>query len=739
MTTSLDDQSMMDAAPQEGDSINTTATGMTTASTVLKTGKEDGKGKKAKGKSQLKNINAIVDEPLQGSSFVEPEDDDFSVKVLSSPVMKKGKKRSSDEMNVDDAPATADIQPAKRRATRTRASTIQPQPVPEPVVTEREEQDVHMTDAEELPPAKLPTSKKGAKKGKKQGSLTSRKPSAVSTATVASLRGIPADEEIDAALEADLDRPLTDDEKEAETVEPEEPKTRRLTRSRPGTRNVIASVAPVRSATRTSSAPIEDVHVEVRVELVRSPPKQTSQETLIGGSQTSSTVTVDVQPKATKTKGKKGKGVKKTTDVPRVVIENLHTSDTAADVEAHDAESTDNKDQIDHNLDEHPAQNEELVVAKGRSTIQPPSKSAKARQPSRKLPGRTKKASIISAPQPIADSVVDLETSLLTIKTAEADSGHETDASAMSQATVKRGGRKTSTLKKGKKPKKAVGSRNIEDIVQAPPQPVAEDSVEVPVTSPPRNTQVMPTPVSPVPHLNNDIEMGEAPVEVAKDAAAKPKGPRGRPKGKAAPRGPSAAEEQIRAVPKSPIKEQPVAPIAAKEVISSSRRNSVTFTPKLLSPTPKHAVPSPTPSPQSSDAENQPPSSRPSQTRPPLFEASPSRTQTIRVPLAASTPNTSPSRRDIASKVQTTFPWTSVDLESIFLGSPTPGKENHDSLEGMEGSLTSPEKRMTVEEWIKYNASQGEEKLRNECERLVGRFENEGNRALKALEGIVCE
>lgn len=80
-----------------------------------------------------------------------------------------------------------------------------------------------------------------------------------------------------------------------------------------------------------------------------------------------------------------------------------------------------------------------------------------------------------------------------------------------------------------------------------------------------------------------------------------------------------------------------------------------------------------------------------------------------------------------------------MDLESIFLGSPTPGKENHDSLEGMEGSLTSPEKRMTVEEWIKYNASQGEEKLRNECERLVGRFESEGNRALKALEGIVCE
>lgn len=61
------------------------------------------------------------------------------------------------------------------------------------------------------------------------------------------------------------------------------------------------------------------------------------------------------------------------------------------------------------------------------------------------------------------------------------------------------------------------------------------------------------------------------------------------------------------------------------------------------------------------------------------------------------------------------------------------------SLDGMKNGLTSPEKSMTVEEWIKYNAKEGEEKLRNECERLVGRFESEGNRALRALEGIICE
>ena len=52
--------------------------------------------------------------------------------------------------------------------------------------------------------------------------------------------------------------------------------------------------------------------------------------------------------------------------------------------------------------------------------------------------------------------------------------------------------------------------------------------------------------------------------------------------------------------------------------------------------------------------------------------------------------------------------------------------------------LSSPERKMSVQEWILCNARSGEERLRRECEMLVGRFEGEGVRALKALEGIVC-
>lgn len=49
-------------------------------------------------------------------------------------------------------------------------------------------------------------------------------------------------------------------------------------------------------------------------------------------------------------------------------------------------------------------------------------------------------------------------------------------------------------------------------------------------------------------------------------------------------------------------------------------------------------------------------------------------------------------------------------------------------------SLTSPEKRMTIEEFVLHNAKRGEEKLRRECERQIAAFEAEGRRALAALD-----
>lgn len=53
--------------------------------------------------------------------------------------------------------------------------------------------------------------------------------------------------------------------------------------------------------------------------------------------------------------------------------------------------------------------------------------------------------------------------------------------------------------------------------------------------------------------------------------------------------------------------------------------------------------------------------------------------------------------------------------------------------------LTSPEKQMTVEEWIYYNAGEAEKQLKYECEKMVGVFEGEGTRAMKVLEGLSVE
>lgn len=144
-----------------------------------------------------------------------------------------------------------------------------------------------------------------------------------------------------------------------------------------------------------------------------------------------------------------------------------------------------------------------------------------------------------------------------------------------------------------------------------------------------------------------------------------------------------------------------------------------------------------TASPESSDAENRPPSSRPSlasQARP---TPSHSQSQVFRVPLAT-TPRTSPSKRNIIESLHSTQPWTAVDLETVFLPSPAQRGTSKESLnlENVLQHLTNPERDMSVEEWILWNARGAEERLRGECERMIGAFETEGNRALQSLEGV---
>ena len=141
-------------------------------------------------------------------------------------------------------------------------------------------------------------------------------------------------------------------------------------------------------------------------------------------------------------------------------------------------------------------------------------------------------------------------------------------------------------------------------------------------------------------------------------------------------------------------------------------------------------------SPQSSDAENQPPSTRPSASRLPVL--SPSKKQLTQTPRARIQ---SPSKQNLnTGGLKTSHPWVPIDIEDILFagGSDKENASANGPLNGIKGELTSPEKRMTVEEWILWNAKNGEDRLKRECERLVGHFESEGSRAMRVLEGIEC-
>lgn len=132
--------------------------------------------------------------------------------------------------------------------------------------------------------------------------------------------------------------------------------------------------------------------------------------------------------------------------------------------------------------------------------------------------------------------------------------------------------------------------------------------------------------------------------------------------------------------------------------------------------------------------------------------------QQMQTPLRGGS-SSSPSKRNIVAGLQSTTPWQPADLDLLFLSSSPAksydggdGDEDKENVGGGSGGhgvvarllrkgaeLTTPEKRMTVEEWIYHNAGLAEQKLKRECEAMVSAFEREGCRALRVLEGLVVE
>lgn len=312
------------------------------------------------------------------------------------------------------------------------------------------------------------------------------------------------------------------------------------------------------------------------------------------------------------------------------------------------------------------------------------------------------------------------------------DSGNDSDVSVASQSTVVRGGKpsRSSTVKKGKNGKKAA-SRNIEDVI-------SRDQEVEPVTKQPAKSKKGKE------LMMRNMDEGEGlavyedavesePEQIEQQSHSK------RDKGK----GRVLQELPIEQAPRAATPASLSVPFSPKPLSSARRSPQPPSTPGLPQETKA------SPSPQSSDAENHPPSSRPSAIRNSLnLQNTMTNERTIRIPLA-STPTGSPSKRNVISGLQTSQPWTALDLDNIFARSPSkdsdaenrdPGRLSFNEIldKARTGNVPSPEKSMNVEEWIKHNARMAEEKLRGECERMVGVFEEAGQRAMRSVEGIKC-
>ena len=203
-------------------------------------------------------------------------------------------------------------------------------------------------------------------------------------------------------------------------------------------------------------------------------------------------------------------------------------------------------------------------------------------------------------------------------------------------------------------------------------------------------------------------------------------------------------EPSVRQEPQAPVEDDMVdipidsdpAEVEDSPVAVRRRLDDIFSTPvKVISPAPsaKQAAVSPSPSPQSSDAENQPPSAKPSKEN--------TAKRVALAPVTATPGAGSPSKRNVIAGLQSSMPWTAIDLDAV-LGTPRRRGDKENVVEcflkqGTE--LTSPEKRMTVEEWVFFNASEAENKLKHECESMVTRFESEGTKAVNVLEGLAVE
>lgn len=629
-TVASEAPSIIEEPAEVDDSILTTATVTSVAGKKMPKAKKAAKGRKTK---------VAVDEPVEISALPEPEDDDFEVKV-PQPKAKKGKKRTSDAMEPETTAMEPQEPPAKRRVTRNmRASNAvevihaEPMAVDYPDLT----LEVDNTASEIIVPKKK--GRASTAKGKRN----------VSTASKATLRvEAPDEEEIEKALEADLERPLSDNEDDNMVVE--EAKPRRESRARKPTAK--ASQAPTRKTSRASKLPAADHDM--------------------------------------------------------FAVGNVSVDEAAIEAELEAMEL------------EQPVPLPKAKGAKGRQPRKPSVKQQVAAKQDEKVQEEAETVEHAHIPTP-------------TTAAPEPEVEEDHNTSITSEVTVVKGANKRQTKAKG-------GKKATKSAVMEPEAQVLETgSVEQQEEEQPKKKSVRSKKTT---QTEDDLTAPETAVE-ANPPPEEPVAPV-----------PTVVKQTKVKQTKAKGKDKAFPPAPIEEVEPRPPQFSVLPAPRSSFAAPRSPLAAPkelTPSlsPQSSDAENQPPTSRSSLKAGPATQT---QTHTSRIPLAPGTPthnNLSPSKR--TGGFRSAHPWTAIDLDSILLKSPSDilSEEKENSIANTllaealgrikKSELTSPEKKMTVEEWILHNADLAAERLRGECERMVGIFETEGARAMRVLEGMVVD
>ncbi|GJN69564.1 hypothetical protein PLICBS_003613 [Purpureocillium lilacinum] len=676
--------SAADATAEVEDSV------LTTASTMTQGGRKTKARKGAAAKSS-RSKSKKADPPVV-ESVPEPEPEP----VISPPKPAKttrGKKRTSDAMNESSVVLVSEGPAPKKRATRTRSSTLT-------------DASTVIPDDSEMIDAPAPIQKAGARK--KSSNAKSRIISTVSTASMASLRGppeeFPDDEEIERQLEADLARAWSDDEL-AHDSESEANRSRMSAAARKSTD--YAMFAP--AAAEADDADVEEELRALQKEMAVEEPAyehQPEPEPQVEPEPEPEPEQLQVPKKGRKAgtrkaskqvKSKKTKAASPPPEEPEIPDQHVEEPAQKPAEEPQDI-SIGSTDTVVKNPEPEPEKEPEqeavATAAPKRGRGRPPKLSLASQasqesvdvlaEPSAKPPvkrgrGRPSKLSLASQASAEAEATEALEKPQpqATEQPVKRGRGRPSKASLASQS---------STMADEAKPAEAPAKRG-----RGRPPKKPRESVDAPKPTPNVEEQE-----------NDEVDIVTTADEPELPAAEEPESL------------PLVREDEPARAPAQSLAQPPSTPA------------------KVISPAPSAKQPalSPSPSPQSSDAENQPPSSKPATS-----------VKAKRIPLApmAATPlHASPSKRNVLAGLQSSTPWTAVDLDAV-LGTPRVSVDKENTVgrllnKGKE--LTSPEKGMTVEEWIYFNAGEAEKKLKHECEAIVNEFEREGTRAMNVLEGL---